>query len=80
MISRSALTAAVLMAVAACSPREYDDVAYNNPGGADIRIGYDTAVVSLDAHAQAAGLCAGSGRRAVWYGHDRDGNLRFKCE
>ena len=38
------------------------------------------AVKGVDSRRQASEHCAESGKGAVWYGHDRDGNMHYRCE
>ena len=38
------------------------------------------AVDGVDSRRQATEHCAESSKGAVWYGHDRDGNMHYRCE
>jgi hypothetical protein len=48
--------------------------------GIRFKVGYDAAVEGVDTRTMAAEHCAGHEKKAVWYGHDRDGNMLYKCE
>jgi hypothetical protein len=78
----SGLVAACALLAGACSALGLDgaDVVRDSPKEISIEVGYDAAVEGVDARAKAASHCGDYGKNAVWYGHDRDGNLHFKCE
>ena len=80
MTKRVALIAAALFALGACSTYEKGEVVNSSPDEINIRVGYDAAVKEVNTRKQAAEHCAKTGRNAVWYGHDRDGNMHYKCE
>ena len=80
MTFRFALPLAALLALGACASYEKGEVADSGPGHIKIAVGYDAAVKGVDSRRQAAEFCAENDKRAIWYGHDRDGNLQFKCE
>ena len=69
---------ALSLLLAACAGD--GDVVRESDSDVTIRIGYDAAVKGLHPERLAAKHCAAYGKAAVWYGHDRDGNLRYKCE
>ena len=45
-----------------------------------IAIGYDAANEGVDTFRQATEHCADEDHIAVWYGHDNDGHLVYRCE
>ena len=47
-------------------------------GGIKIKIGYDA--VGVDTRSMAAEHCEKFGKQAVWYGHDRNGSMHYKCQ
>ena len=56
------------------------EVVEESPAGIKMEIDHDAALKGIDSRAQAAEHCADYEKRAVWYGHDRDGHLDYKCE
>jgi hypothetical protein len=79
-MKRLATFAAALFMLGACSAYEKGEVVQSTPEEIKISIGYDAAVEGVDSHRQASELYAESGKEAVWYGHDRDGNMHYQCE
>jgi hypothetical protein len=79
-MKRLATFAAALFMLGACSAYEKGEVVQSTPEEIKISIGYDAAVEGVDSHRQASEHCAESGKEAVWYGHDRDGNMHYRCE
>ncbi len=79
MTMRLALMAAVCGILAACAGNEPDTVT-KDASGITFGVGYDAAVKGTDTRAAAQSHCDGFARKAVWYGHDRDGNMVYKCE
>ena len=81
-MSRVIAIAALCLLIGACSLfRDDGDVVQDSETGIRISIGYDAAVRDQHPERLAAEHCAGEGgKAAVWYGHDRDGNLHYKCE
>ena len=79
-MKRLATFAAALFMLGACSAYEKGEVVRRTPEEIKISIGYDAAVEGVDSHRQASEHCAESGKEAVWYGHDRDGNMHYRCE
>ncbi len=49
-----------------------------NADGISIKIGYDA--VGADTQSMAAEHCAKYGNQAVWYGHDRNGFMQYRCQ
>ncbi len=80
MMLRIAWPALAFLVLGACASYEKGEVADSSPGRIKIAVDYDAAVRGVDARRQAAEFCSGVDKKAVWYGHDRDGNLQFKCE
>ena len=74
------LTAAVLLALGACADYPQGEVADSSPREIKIAIDYEAAVNGFDTLRQASEHCQESAKTAVWYGHDRDGNMHYKCE
>ena len=66
--------------VAACSSfgTEEGGVIEKNADGINIKIGYDA--VGAATRSMAAEHCENFGKQAVWYGHDRNGFMHFKCQ
>jgi len=79
-MKRLATLAAALLILSACSAYEKSEVVQSNPQEIKMGIGYDAAVKGVDSRRQASEHCAESGKGAVWYGHDRDGNMHYRCE
>jgi len=81
MTVRFVLLFACLLATGCASPDyQKGDEVDSSPDGIRIGIGYDAAIKGVRTRAQAAEHCAGHGKKAVWYGHDRDGNMEYRCE
>ncbi len=82
MTFRGILVAALFSAVAGCSlfSGEAAQTLGEDADGIRFKVGYDAAVEGVDTRTMAAEHCAGYGKGAVWYGHDRDGNMLYKCE
>ena len=78
----SGLAVACALLTGACSALGLDgaNVVQDSPQEIKLEIGYDAAVESVNARAKASTHCEEHGKKAVWYGHDRDGALYFKCE
>jgi hypothetical protein len=76
------LAAACALLAGACSALDLDgaDVVRDSPREIKVEIGYDAAAEGVDARAKASRHCEEYGKKAVWYGHDRDGTMHFKCE
>ena len=72
--------AAALLTLGACSAYKKGGVVQSNPQEIKMGIGYDAAVKGVYSRRQASEHCAESGKGAVWYGHDRDGNMHYRCE
>ena len=68
------------LALAACSSYEKGDVTYSNDKEIRIKIGYNAANVGFDPGRQAAEHCEDEDLKAVWYGHDAQRNLIYRCE
>ncbi|MDP6786292.1 MAG: hypothetical protein QF830_02730 [Rhodospirillales bacterium] len=77
---RLATITAVLFVLAACSSYEKGEVVESNPREIKIGVALDAAVNGVDSRRQASEHCAESGKGAVWYGHDRDGTMHYRCE
>lgn len=77
---RVSMMALALLALGACSSYKKGDVVRETDDEIRIKIGYNAVNEGVDVHRQAAEHCADSDRKAVWYAHDKDGNLLFKCE
>ena len=72
---------ALSAAVAACGLLQGDgEVVEERADEIKISVGYDAALKGRHPERLAAEHCAKAGKRAVWYGHDRDRNLHYKCE
>ena len=80
MMKRLVTIAAVLFVFGACSTYEKGEVVDSSENEIKIGIGYDAAVKGVDSRRQASEHCARTGKGAVWYGHDRDGNMHYRCE
>ncbi len=80
MIGRAGLIVAGLLVLGACAEYEKGDVVRSSSDEIRIRIGYDAANQGVDTQRQAADHCADSKRKAKWLGHDKDGNLLYRCE
>ena len=63
--------------LAGCSGAQTVD---KDADGIRFKLGYDAAVEGVDTREMAAEHCAGYDKKAIWYGHDRDGNMLYKCE
>ncbi len=74
------VVAVLAILVAACSAfgAEEGDVIEKNADGIKIKIGYDA--VGADTQSMAAEHCEKFGKQAVWYGHDRNGFMHYKCQ
>ncbi len=72
---------ALCAAIASCGLlRDDGDVVQESADEIKIKVGYDAAVKGQHPERLAAEHCAEAGKSAVWYGHDRDRNLHYKCE
>ncbi len=82
VLRTSGLVAACALLVGACSALGLDgaDVVQDSPQEIKIEVGYDAAIEGVNARAKASRHCEEYGKMAVWYGHDRDGAMHFKCE
>ncbi len=80
MIGRMGLLAAVMLVLGACAGFEKGDVVRSSADEIRIKIGYDAANRGVDTARQAAEHCADSERTAKWLGHDKDGNLLYRCK
>ncbi len=73
------LVAATLL-LGACSSFKKGDVVQSSDEEIRIAIGYDAANEGVDSFRQATENCADEDHIAVWYGHDKDGHLVYRCE
>ncbi len=76
------LAAACALLAGACSALDLDgaDVVQDSPQEIKVEISYAAAAEGVNARAKASRHCEEYGKKAVWYGHDRDGAMHFKCE
>ena len=79
-MKRLATITGVLLVLGACSAYEKGEVVKSSPQEIKIGIAYDAAVDGVDSRRQATEHCAESSKGAVWCGHDRDGNMHYRCE
>ena len=70
----------VAVALGACSSYEKGEVTQSSDREIRIAIEYDEANRNVDTARQAAEHCADNEQDAIWYGHDKDGNLVHRCE
>lgn len=76
-----ALAIPALFALAGCSVFDGGaTVVDQSPQRIKIVVDHDAAFEGVNARAKAEAHCAGHGKTAVWYGHDRDGAMEFRCE
>ncbi len=77
---RGKVVAVLAILVTACSAvgTEEGEVIEKNANGIKIKIGYDA--VGADTRSMAAEHCKKFGKQAVWYGHDRNGLMEYKCQ
>ena len=69
------------LSIAGCGLlRDDGDVITDSETEIKIKVGYDAAVRGQHPERLAAEHCEDEDKKAVWYGHDRDGNLHYKCE
>ncbi len=80
MTPRISLALCLLLAACSLSGDGQPEDVVKSAGEIRIKVGYDAAHTGVDARAVAAEHCAAGGKQAVWYGHDRDGYMHFKCE
>lgn len=82
MTLRAFATLAALLALAGCSSVGSDGatVVDESPERIRIVVDHDAAFEGVNARRKAEDHCAGYGKRAVWYGHDRSGAMEFRCE
>ncbi len=80
MIGRAGLMGAMVLMLGACAGYQKGDVVRRGPDEIRIKIGYDAANQGVDTARQAAEHCAETKRTAKWLGHDKDGNLIYRCE
>jgi hypothetical protein len=73
------LVAATLL-LGACSSCKKGEVMQSSDAEIRIAIGYDAANEGVDTFRQATEHCADEDHIAVWYGHDNDGHLVYRCE
>ncbi len=76
---RGEVVAALAILLVGCSTFETKEgrIVEKNADGISIKIGYDA--VGADTQSTAAEHCAKYGKQAVWYGHDRNGSMHYKC-
>ncbi|NQV54983.1 MAG: hypothetical protein HQ503_03920 [Rhodospirillales bacterium] len=75
-----ALTILCAFTLGACSFYEKGEVVESSDKEIRIQIGYDAANRGVDTARQATEHCDDEDLKAVWYGHDKDGNLVYRCE
>ena len=76
-----AITLAIAMvALGACSSYKKGEVVQSSDREIRIAISYDAANQGVDTFRQASEHCADDDHVAVWYGHDKDGHLVYRCE
>ncbi len=80
MMSRIFLFVLVGALVVACSVFSDHEVVGENENEITIKLNHDAAVQGANTRAIAAEHCAKYDKKAVWYGHDRDGNMRYLCQ
>lgn len=65
--------------LAACSAYEKGEVVDERADEIRIRIDYDAANQGVEPARQAGEHCGETERKAIWYGHDANGNLIYRC-
>ncbi len=77
---RGEVVAALAILLVGCSTFETKEgkMVEKNADGISIKIGYDA--VGADTQSMAAEHCAKYGKQTVWYGHDRNGFMQYKCQ
>ena len=65
---------------AACSVFNEHETVGKNKNEITIKLDYAAAVQGANTRAVAAEHCAKYDKQAIWYGHDRDGNMRYLCQ
>ncbi|MDP6175895.1 MAG: hypothetical protein QGF09_17175 [Rhodospirillales bacterium] len=80
MTGRAGLLVVVALILGACADYEKGDVVRSSSHEIRIKIGYDAANQGFDTDRQAAEHCEDSDRKAKWMGHDKDGNLLYRCQ
>ena len=69
-----------MVALGACSSFKKGKVVQSSDREIRIAISYDAANQGVDTFRQASEHCADDDHVAVWYGHDKDGHLVYRCE
>ena len=64
----------------ACSSFKKGEVVQSSNKEIRIAISHDAANEGVDSFRQASEHCADEDHVAVWYGHDKDGHLVYRCE
>ena len=76
-MTRLTLLLALALYLAACA--DHGEVVDSNENEIKLKIGYDAAVNNVTTKLAADEHCEDEGKKAVWIGHDRDGNMHYKC-
>ena len=71
---------ATMLLLGACSSFKKGDVVQSSDEEIRIAIGYDAANEGVDSFRQATEHCTDEDHIVVWYGHDKDGHLVYRCE
>jgi len=58
----------------------HGDVVADDDNQIKIKIGYEAAVNGVTTRPAAVDHCEDEDKKAVWIGHDRDGNMHYRCE
>ena len=76
------LLATAALVLGACSGYKKGEVVQNSGREIRIAMGYNAANEGVDTFRQAAEHCADEVEDlvAIWYGHDKEGNLVYRCE
>lgn len=76
-----ALAISAFFALAGCSVFDGGaTVVDESPQRIKFVVDHDAAFEGVNAREKAQAHCAGHGKKAVWYGHDRNGAMEFHCE
>jgi hypothetical protein len=76
-MSRFILLLAAILYLAACA--DHGKVVDSNENEIKLKIGYNAAINNVTTKPAADEHCEDKGKKAVWIGHDRDGNMHYKC-
>ena len=74
---RLTLLLTLVFCLAGCT--NHGKVIDSNESEIKLKIGYDAAINNINTKHAADMHCEDEEKKAIWIGHDRDGNMHYKC-